>query len=392
MADLIKYAVGIDIAKDKFDACFSEIDLNQQFKIKSSHQFANHIKGFKAFEQWLQKHQKQQILMVILMEATGIYYEKLAFYLHRNSFSVVIVLPNKAKKYMQALGLKSKNDKVDARGLAQMAAEQKLDLWQPMGNYFYQLRQLTRHHEQLQVSKTMFKNQLLALENGAIEAKVVVRQQKKVIALIDKQIKETIIAIEKLINSNKEVMQKVENICKIKGLGLITVATVIAETNGFELFKNIRQLVSFSGYDVVENQSGNHSGKTKISKKGNSHIRRILHMPSFCVVRFNQKPFVDLFNRVYTKTTFKMKGYVAVQKKLLIYIYTLWKKNEPFELKQDKTSGNDEPKPIFLLGSEGDILERKTVQKKIVPIKTGTTQDKLPCNESPEAFFLLTQN
>lgn len=28
-----------------------------------------------------------------------------------------------------------------------MAAEQKHDLWQPMGDYFYKLRQLTRYHE-----------------------------------------------------------------------------------------------------------------------------------------------------------------------------------------------------------------------------------------------------
>jgi len=39
-------------------------------------------------------------------------------------------------------------------------------------------------------------------------------------------------------------------------------------------FKNQRQLVSFAGYDVIENSSGKHRGKTKISKKGNAHIRR----------------------------------------------------------------------------------------------------------------------
>ena len=51
-------------------------------------------------------------------------------------------------------------------------------------------------------------------------------------------------------------------------------------------FANQRQLVSYAagppgGYDVVENQSGNRSGKTRISKKGNSRIRRILHLPAF---------------------------------------------------------------------------------------------------------------
>jgi transposase len=53
-------------------------------------------------------------------------------------------------------------------------------------------------------------------------------------------------------------------------------------------FTNQRHLVSYAGYDVVENQSGNRSGKTRISKKGNSRLRRFLHMPSFNAVRFNE--------------------------------------------------------------------------------------------------------
>ncbi|MCA1760209.1 MAG: IS110 family transposase, partial [Bacteroidales bacterium] len=44
------------------------------------------------------------------------------------------------------------------------------------------------------------------------------------------------------------------------------------------------------------NQSGKHVGKTKISKKGNAHIRRILHMPALNVVNF-----VDSLPGVYDK-------------------------------------------------------------------------------------------
>ena len=391
MSELIKYAVGIDVSKDKLDACICEIDISQKVKIKASHRFANKLNGFKELEDWLQKHKKESLPMIICMEATGVYYEKLAMHIHQNNYSVAVILPTKSKKYMQALGLKSKNDKIDAAGLGRMAAEQNLDLWQPMGDYFYKLRQLTRHYEQLQQSRTHFANQLHALEYSAFGVKEVLKHQKKMIALIDKQIKETIIVIEKQIKSNEDIRQRVENICKIKGVGILTVSTIIAETNGFVLFKNIRQLVSYSGYDVIENQSGSRSGKTKISKKGNSHIRRILHMPAFQVVKYNQKPFVDLFERVYAKTNIKMKGYIAVHKKLLIYIYTLWNKNEPYNPPTEVISSNEEPKPLFLLGSEGAIRPLEIPLKKIVPIIIGTTQDELPCKESPEALFLLTQ-
>jgi transposase len=46
-------------------------------------------------------------------------------------------------------------------------------------------------------------------------------------------------------------------------------------------FPNQRNLVSYAGYDLVENQSGTRSGKTRISKQGNHRIRRVLHLPAF---------------------------------------------------------------------------------------------------------------
>ena len=184
MVKLMKYAVGIDVSKDKFDVCFCEINTVQQINIKSSGRFCNTDKKFKEFDLWLGKNQKEKIPLILMMEATGVYYDKIALYLYKKGYSVSVVLPTKAKKYMQALGLKSKNDKIDAKGLARMAAEQKHDLWQPMGDYFYKLRQLTRYHEQLQQSKTHFANQIHALEHGSFQVKEVVRHQRKMILLI----------------------------------------------------------------------------------------------------------------------------------------------------------------------------------------------------------------
>jgi len=52
------------------------------------------------------------------------------------------------------------------------------------------------------------------------------------------------------------------------------------------------RLVKYSGYDVVEDQSGKRRGKTKISKKGNAHIRRALYFPVINLATYNVKPFV----------------------------------------------------------------------------------------------------
>lgn len=73
------------------------------------------------------------------MEATGIYHENCAYYLYEKGFDVSIILPNKAKKYLEAIGLKSKNDSIDAKGLSQMGAQQCLELWEPMGTFFLRI-------------------------------------------------------------------------------------------------------------------------------------------------------------------------------------------------------------------------------------------------------------
>lgn len=54
-------------------------------------------------------------------------------------------------------------------------------------------------------------------------------------------------------------------------------------------------------------------------------------MPVFSVVRYNVMPFSDLCDKVYKRTLVKMKAYVAVQRQLLILIYTLRKKGEKFD-------------------------------------------------------------
>ncbi len=347
---MLKYSLGIDISKKEFHTCLSVIDLAQHVKVKASKKFQNNKQGFKELLEWLSKNRKElDVPLVIVMEATGVYYENCAYFLFQAGLAVSVLLPNKAKKYMQSLGLKTKNDKIDASGLARMGAEQCLDKWEPMDDFFYTLRSLTRHHQSLQELKTNVTNQLHADEHSIYSNKMVMKQLKKLINTIEKEIRDMEDAISKQLYSNPEIAGKVKFITDVKGIGEITVATILGETNGFILFKNIPQLISFAGYDIIENQSGNRKGKTKISKKGNSRIRRVLYMPALGIVRYDPGGFRVFFERILSRHNEKMKAYVAVQKKILILIYTLWKKNEAFKTCIQNTSGNEETEPSFAL-------------------------------------------
>lgn len=210
------------------------------------------------------------------MESTGVYHEQLAWNLFQQDLAVNIVLPNKAKYYLKSLGRKSKNDKIDAKGLSQMGLEQNLALWKPLSKNIYSLRILTRQHQRLQELKNQSENQKHAVLHGQMSDKFTLKQLDNLIKLYEKQIQEVNKEIEIFLAKDAILQNKIDKISKIKGLGLLSVSTLITEINGFE---NVRQLVSFAGYNVVENQSGKRAGKTKISKRGDGRIRRILFYP-----------------------------------------------------------------------------------------------------------------
>lgn len=348
----IRYGVGLDVAKDKFDACLCTIDLQGRVVIKSTTHFPNNASGFKALSLWVEKHAKHPLPLSYVMEATGVYYEGLAFHLHGQGCRVSVVVPSRAKQYKKALGLRSKTDSIDARGLAQMAVEQSLAPWRPMSRAFYELRTVTRHLEATNGEITRIKNQLHAQDFALFGSREVLGALREQLKLLQKQKQQFTRRVLQLIEGDEELKRKCAQALNIKGLGALSWAVVVAETGGFALFDRIAQLVSYCGYDVVEDESGKHQGPTRISKQGNGHIRRILMMPALSVVRFGQAPFTTFYARLYERSAVKMKAYVAVQKKLLILIYTLWKKDVAFDADYhlQQTSGEVEAAPSFACG------------------------------------------
>jgi transposase len=356
MTTFLRYCVGLDISKDTLQVCLSVMDSTGRVTVKATTKVLNKQTGYSALLTWVARQRKLELPLTYLMESTGVYHEAIAWNLHQHDQPVVVLSPNKAKHYLISLGYKSKNDKIDAQGLSRMGLEQQLPLWKPLSKNLYSLRMLTRQHQRLQELKTQSTNQQHALVHSAFDNAFISKQLSKLVDVYDAQIKAMEEAIEALIDQDLILRPRVAELVKIKGLALLPVAVLVAETNGFEGFNNQRHLVSYAGYDVVENQSGSHSGKTRISKKGNSRIRRILHMPAFNAVRFNEPTCKALYERVYDRGGIKMKAYVAVQKRLLLMAYALWRHGTEYD-------------PMYL-------TNRTEQDKKIVPT-SGTTQDHL---------------
>ncbi|MCP4488109.1 MAG: IS110 family transposase [Gammaproteobacteria bacterium] len=376
-----KYCIGIDVDKKTIKVCLMLRSSDLSKKVKGSKTFSNDVVGFQSFTDWLIKRIKEDyIQQSYVMEATGVYHEQLAYYLNDQDKSVHIVLPLKSKRYLQSLGFRSKTDKIDAKGLSMMGCEQELDQWHPASPELLKLRSLTRQIERLQNTKTSFLNQLEGVQHAVVMDSLVIKSINKMIKELEGQIAKLEQKVKKMVESDHLLAEKYKLVKPLKGVGLMSFAVVVSETNGFALFKNQRQLVCYAGYDVVENQSGQRSGKTRISKKGNSHIRRILHMSSLSAVRNKVPVFRNLHERLVDRSGIKMKGYVAVQRKLLVVMYSLWKSNTPFDPKFG-TSGNHEPKLLCSVDQPTGGAQVKTAESD-----DSAALDELPCNQLPEVL------
>ena len=327
---ITKQSVGIDISRSTFSACLCQRDETGALTFSKPTDFSQDQRGYNQLLRWVKQLTTKAPVVVFLMEAIGVYYEPLAYHLHKIKKTVHVVLPNTSKHYFSSLNIKTKTDHADARVLSQFGVERQHKAWEPPSPVLRQLRNLSRYYVQLQEQKTALGN-IKHSKDSSYEVQVfILKSNSKLIEQIDKHIQECLLAIKKLIASDNALQDKVHKLSTIKGVGLITIATIIAETNGFESFSSAKQLASFAGYDVVQRESGTSiKGKTRISKKGNRYIRNALYFPAMVACRFNPD-LKAAYLRIVRNKPSKMIAQVAIQRKLLVLIYTLWKKDTAF--------------------------------------------------------------
>ena len=325
MKKILKQVLGIDVAQKELVVSLGRMHEDLSIEIYAYKVFPNTKNGFSTLVSWVQKRVDPNVKVRYVMEATGVYHESLAYYLAQEDCEVSIVLPNKISNYFRTLEVKTITDKTASETIARFGLERKLDLWKRPKPIFKKLRQLTRERDQIVQERTMAKNQLHAEQAEAEPHPSSVNRIQKRITLLNKQEKEIQQEIAKMAKEDLEVSSSIEDIRSITGVGLLTTVTVLAETNGFELIRNKRQLTSYAGFDVKEKQSGTSvRGKARISKRGNRYLRKAMHLPALAAIKHSDR-FKAIFVRLVSKHGIKMKAAVAVQRKLLEMIYTIYK-------------------------------------------------------------------
>lgn len=316
------------MAKDTLVCCTGQLNINEHYSFSKTKTFNNDLKGFEQLILWLEPLRGDDLVFV--MEATGVYYENLAFWLEGRGEKVSVLLPNKVKHFAKSLNLKTKTDGVDAQLLSHLGLERKLPLWTMPSRLMRDIKFLSREYREAKAKMVITKNQLHAKEHSHNCPVSVIKRLKDQIAFLETQLLEIEAELRETASSDSILNDKITKISTIPGISFLTIISIVAETNAFALVENAKQLVSYAGMDIQHNQSGNKEGKTKISKKGNSYIRSALYMPALCATQHNPEMKV-FYTRIIERKPAKKIGITAVARKLLILTYILWKNDTEFE-------------------------------------------------------------
>lgn len=103
--------------------------------------------------------------------------------------------------------------------------------------------------------------------------------------LYKSQYDRTVAAIEALLKK----IPYADKMIRIKGLGILTTAGIIAEIGDISRFEDAKQVIKYAGLNLVENSSGKHKGRTRISKRGRRQLRSALFRAMMPLVSKNSE-------------------------------------------------------------------------------------------------------
>ena len=308
----IKY-FGLDISKDVFDVC----DSNATY-----YQFKNSISGFKKLLKLLDSN------TVCVMEATGYYHVRLAYFLLEYGYKVSIVNPLKIKRYIQMELSKIKTDKSDSKMIQLYGKDRRPKLWFGQSKSQQESLQLSRLLSIYSKQSTQLKNKIHGESVLGNPSKLVVRSLKRQLKSLKKEIALLEAELEK--NVKAEYQESLTLLKSIPGIGSKTALMLLVFTDGFHRFESSKELCSYAGITPLIRQSGSSvKGRPRISKMGNPKLRNLLFMCSFNACKYN-KACKALFDRVVAKGKSKKLALIAVCNKLLKQAFSIVKNGIPY--------------------------------------------------------------
>ncbi|RLF43102.1 MAG: IS110 family transposase [Thermoplasmata archaeon] len=335
--------IGIDVHKKMCNACIKDRDGDIQKELK----FLNKSTGIDKLLEVIDGREAKAVI-----ESTGNMWLRLYLSLEEAGVGVVLANPKKTKAIAEA---RLKNDKVDARTLADLVRTNLIAPCYVPPEPIRELRNLVRHRINLSRDMTRVKNRIHAIldkyelefkgtdmfgEVGMKWLKSIVSKLSEVDQLIVDAELRHIGALKQLIEEveariAKESMESegVKLLMGIPGVDYYTALLFTSEIGDYSRFSSANKLISWLGLAPRVHQSGDTSYNGRITKEGSPRVRWALVQAARSAVRWD-----DHFRTEYQRIQKRRgdgKAIVAIAREIAVAMYHMLNRGEAYRFSSD---------------------------------------------------------
>jgi len=266
---------------------------------------------------------------LIVMEATGTYWLRLALFLHEQGFQLSVLNPSDFHHFALSTGQRAKTDSQDACLLADYGRSRPCKLWTPPPAICFALQQRLSLRDDLQQDKVRNHNRLHALQQNPYAERSVLQRLEQQIAHLAHEIKALEAEIQELLASQHPWSNAAQRLLSITGIGLLTAAWLLTATHNFARCATPEQAAAYAGLAPYANDSGKHKGK-RFTRTGHAQLRKMLYMAAGSALRHNP-PLRDFYQALVQRGKVKQLARVAVARKLLHIAWACVIKDRDFD-------------------------------------------------------------
>lgn len=282
---------GIDVSKASLSVAILSKD-----EVLERKSYPNNAVGIEALYQRLLSLESDPTQILVCLEHTGVYIEKLTLAFQDTQLFVWVVNALMIK-YARVTFERLKTDEVDALKIAQFAQmmQSKAQRYQPLGAQEAQIRDLFRLRGQLVKLSQQVQNFQSTNEDKAIPCLLT----QSIYDQLERQIRQMLKTVETELNTLCQQDQKLKRthqiLKSIPGIGPVCAWQLIYTTHNFQRFNSYKQFAAYAGIAPFEQQSGTSiKRKARVSKKAVIEIKTNLTMAA---LRQTQKNMV--FHQYY---------------------------------------------------------------------------------------------
>lgn len=328
------YWIGIDVGKSTLEVVL--VDRNGQQLEQAS--ICNEREAIgRWMDRWRRAHGLDKSNSLFCLEHTGHYIHALVQACLDAELPIWVA---NALDIKRSLGMqRGKNDRVDALRIAQYALrfQDKARLFNTDGLRLRALKELSARRDQLVALRAAHRARLTDADRYAKETlrKFLQGQDKRSIALLDKQIAQVDVLIDRELLELPDLQERYDLLRTIPGVGHVLAIKLLCTTDNFLRFTTARQLACHAGVAPFDHSSGTSiRGRSKVSPLADRSLKSLLHMAALSVIRScAPDPFLrEYYRRKVAQGKNKMSVINAVRNKIIHRVFAAITQHRPYTI------------------------------------------------------------